>query len=223
MQIWAFILIVYFLGAFVVRDDFKDLILGNEGAVWAAIAGFAVIIGALASSLHTYLVRVAARRHHYGYGLVALSCIGALEFFNAHPAPLASAPANAALASTAAEVELNRAWDGHYRAIAEINGSDVGLLVDTGASLVLLRQDDAARAGLDVADLNYAIPLTTANGKSLIAEVTLEEMRIGDILLKNIRAGVAQKGALHSSLLGMSFLEHLKETVIQKDRMVLRN
>lgn len=222
MQIWAFILVAYFAGVFLVRKDFADLILTHEGAIWAVIAGATVIIGALANVLHTYLTRLSEKRHHYGYGLVALACIGSLEFINSNISTSESIPHSASLASTAVEVDINRAWDGHFRAIAKINSVDVGMMVDTGASLVLLRQDDAVRAGLPVADLDYSVPLTTANGKSMIADVQIDELRVGDIILRDVRAGVAQDGALHSSLLGMSFLENISETVIQKDRMTLR-
>ncbi len=103
-----------------------------------------------------------------------------------------------------------------------MNGSDVGLMVDTGASLVLLRHDDALRIGIPLDELDYSTPLTTATGKSYVAKFHIADLTIGDVTLHNVKAAVAQEGALHSSLLGMSFLEKLDETVIQKDRMILR-
>ncbi|WP_118134854.1 TIGR02281 family clan AA aspartic protease [Oceanicella sp. SM1341] len=136
--------------------------------------------------------------------------------FAAAPAP------TAALAASAGEVELVRAWDGHFRAIAEVEGRSVALLVDTGASLVLLRHDDAERIGLDMSGLQYTIPVTTANGRSYVAPVVLSSVRIGDVELREVRGAVAEEGKLQSSLLGMSFLEGLYETTIRGNRILIR-
>lgn len=67
------------------------------------------------------------------------------------------------------EVMLMRAWDGHFRAVADVNDVPVGLLIDTGASIVLLRYDDARRIGLRDYELEYTMAVTTANGRSFVA------------------------------------------------------
>ncbi|MBB5515259.1 aspartyl protease family protein [Rubricella aquisinus] len=121
------------------------------------------------------------------------------------------------------EVMLMRAWDGHFRAVAEVNGTPVGLLIDTGASRVLLRYDDARRIGLTDADLNYTLPVTTASGRAFVAPVTFDRIEIGGIIVRDVQGAVAQPDQLHSSLLGMSYIEHLTEAVIRKDRLILRN
>ncbi|MEL6680469.1 MAG: TIGR02281 family clan AA aspartic protease [Pseudomonadota bacterium] len=121
------------------------------------------------------------------------------------------------------EVTLSRAWDGHYRAVAQIENGPVGLLVDTGASLVLLRYDDAERIGLDLNTLNFTVPVTTASGRSFVAPIEFERIKIGGIEVHGIKGAVAQPDQLHTSLLGMSFLESLYETTIRRDRMILRN
>ncbi|QDL93114.1 TIGR02281 family clan AA aspartic protease [Paroceanicella profunda] len=138
------------------------------------------------------------------------------RLFAAAPAP------TAALAASTGEVELVRAWDGHFRAIAEVNDRSVALLIDTGASLVLLRHDDAERIGLNMRGLDYSIPVTTANGRSYVAPVVLASVRIGDVELRDVRGAVAEEGKLQSSLLGMSFLEGLFETTIRGNRILLR-
>lgn len=120
------------------------------------------------------------------------------------------------------ETTLLRAWDGHYRATAEVDGRPVELLFDTGASLVILRNQDAARIGINTQALAYEIPVTTANGRSHVARVTLEKIRIGEVVVENVRAAVAEPGRLHASLLGMSFIEALRETVIRGNQVILR-
>lgn len=128
----------------------------------------------------------------------------------------------AAIATAPMEATLNRAWDGHFRTIARIDDADVGVLVDTGASLILLRYEDAIRAGVDPDTLEFDIPLTTASGRSYIAAFQFSQVRIGGVVVYNVRGGVAKPGTLPTSLLGMSFIEQLSEAVIRKDAMILR-
>lgn len=127
-----------------------------------------------------------------------------------------------AMTRTGGEAELRRAWDGHYRADARVNGVDMRLLVDTGASMVLLPYEEVKRLGVDRDELQYTLPVMTANGRSSVAPIRIGSITIGDIEVTNVSAAVAQPGALRIGLLGMSFLDQLSETVFQGDRLVLR-
>lgn len=224
MQIWALILIIYFLGAFLLRDDFSMLFAESGGAWWMALIAVGLIITAFAGPIRNLLGAMSEDRHRALFALMALFCIGGVEYINSEVAVKNEQARieTAALAVVSQEATLNRSWDGHFRAIAQVNGRDVGLMVDTGASLVLLRHDDAMRIGIPLDQLSYDTPLTTANGKSYVAKFFIADLTIGDVTLHNVKAAVAQEGALHSSLLGMSFLEKLDETVIQRSRMILR-
>lgn len=222
MQFWAVILILYLVGAFALRDDFGQLFLQADGAWWAALLVVGLIVIAFSTAIKNLFSFLTEERNTTLFALAALFCIGGIEYVNsAQSRP--PAPETAALALTSTETILNRSWDGHFRAITQINGTDIGLLIDTGASLVLLRHDDALRIGLPLTELDYSTPLTTANGKSYVAPIILETLRIGDVVATNVKAAVAREGALHSSLLGMSFLEKIDETVIQRNRMILRH
>ncbi|MEM7522276.1 MAG: TIGR02281 family clan AA aspartic protease [Pseudomonadota bacterium] len=128
-----------------------------------------------------------------------------------------------AIARQEGVVELRKAWDGHFRAVTKVNGGNVGMLVDTGASIVLLSYEDAEAAGLDPASLSFHQPVTTANGKAFVAPITLETVSVGAVGLAGVKAAVAEKGKLHSSLLGMSFLGRLQETSFRRDVLILRN
>lgn len=121
------------------------------------------------------------------------------------------------------EVELTKAWDGHFRAVTRVNGGNVAMLVDTGASLVLLSYEDAAAVGLRPETLAFTQPVTTANGRAFVAPVMLAEVAVGGVGLSGVRAAVAEEGKLATSLLGMSFLGRLAETSFRKDRLILRN
>lgn len=127
-----------------------------------------------------------------------------------------------ALSTTQGEAQFRRAWDGHYRVETSINGQRQSMLIDTGASMVLLPFEEAERLGLKPDDLDFTMPVNTANGKSTVAPVTLETVRIGSIEVRNVRAAVAHPGRLKMGLLGMSFLDKLTETSFRGDRLYLR-
>lgn len=120
------------------------------------------------------------------------------------------------------EAELRRGWDGHYRADAAINGVSLKLMIDTGASMVLIPYEDAAAIGIDPEALDYSVPVTTANGRSAVAPVRLSSIKIGPIAVFDVPAAVARPGRLKGGLLGMSFLDRLDETSFRKDRLILR-
>lgn len=224
MKIWAIILISYLVGAFLVREDFHQLFLQPGGAWWAALLALGLIVTAFLGTLKKLIGLLSEDRHRMLYAALALLCIGGIEYLNTEKTILTNARTSeiAAMAIIHDEVTINRSWDGHFRAITQINGADVGLMVDTGASLVLLRHDDAVRIGLPMNELDFSTPLTTASGRSYVASVVIESLSIGNVTVYDVRAAVAQHGALHSSLLGMSFLENLRETVIRKNKMILR-
>jgi len=127
-----------------------------------------------------------------------------------------------ALSRSSGEVELRRAWDGHYRAIAEINGVEIRMMVDTGASMVLLPYEAMDDLGIDADRLVFSVPVTTANGRSSVAPLKLDEIRVGTIRVENVLAAVSQPGRLESALLGMSFLERLTETTFRGNKLILR-
>lgn len=120
------------------------------------------------------------------------------------------------------EVVLRAGADGHFYANVTINGVDMRLLVDTGATSVALAAADARRVGFDPDTLDYLMPVTTANGPAFAAMVTLDEIRLGSIAFGPVGAAVMPPGALERSLLGMSFLQRLSGFEIAGDRLILR-
>lgn len=107
-------------------------------------------------------------------------------------------------------VALPRGSDGHFRANAEINGRHVETLVDTGATLVAMSYEDAAAIGISVGSADYRYVSNTANGQARFARVTLDEVRIGSVVVRNVPAAVSEPGKLGTTLLGMSFLGQLR-------------
>jgi aspartyl protease family protein len=119
------------------------------------------------------------------------------------------------------EVIVNRRLSGEFAIAGRVNGARVTFLFDTGASAVVLTAADARRAGVDAGRLAFDAPVTTANGPAMAAEVRLDQIAVGPIVMRNVAALVARPGALDESLLGMSFLERLKSYSVERDRLIL--
>jgi aspartyl protease family protein len=118
-------------------------------------------------------------------------------------------------------VEVARAFNGDFEVTAEINGARVGMVLDTGASSVVLTRDDAKAAGLPLEVLVYSANIDTANGRTRAAPVTLNRIAIGGLVERSVAALVAQPGQLKTSLLGMSFLNRLQSWEVRGDRLLL--
>ncbi|SOC93918.1 aspartyl protease family protein [Rhizobium sp. AN5] len=135
-------------------------------------------------------------------------------------------PGRAVVVTTAGgeqEIILHKSMSGHFEANVSIEGKPIHMLVDTGASSVVLANADAAAIGIDTTKLRYTVPVMTANGRTAAAPVTLSEIGIGPITRSNIPALVAQDGQLGQSLLGMSFLSTLGSMQMQTDELRLRD
>jgi aspartyl protease family protein len=142
-------------------------------------------------------------------------------------APRAAAATARAASGTAKALErpsLAVAADfrGHYMVHPTIDNYRIRMMVDTGATLVALTAADAKALGLQPRPADYKVGLNTANGVVKAARVLLREIRLGDILVRNVEAVVLPAGALSMSLLGTSFLGKLRGYEVQTGRMVLR-
>lgn len=117
-----------------------------------------------------------------------------------------AAPAAAVATGTPAQVV--RAADGHYWAEAEVDGKAVRLMVDTGASVVVLTPDDARRLGVRLAPDAFTGRVQTASGVVEAAPVVLASVAVAGARVADVPALVVAEGLPHS-LLGMSYLGRL--------------
>ncbi len=120
-------------------------------------------------------------------------------------------------------VRVRRRPDGHFMARVEVNGSPVSMLVDTGASTVVLRPADAERAGIEIKNLNFSVPVQTANGTTFAAPVRLRSITIGGIEVRDVETLVSKPGNLKESLLGMTFLKRLRSYEFAGEFLTLRS
>lgn len=156
------------------------------------------------------------------WGAVALGGLALFYFFNDLRAALGPGGADgtvsagrdelvqAARSGFAGEVRLKADAQGHFVFSAAVNDRPARFMADTGATLVVLTYEDAARLGLSPHSLDFSGLAQTAKGVSRVAPVTLDRVRVEDITLRRIPAVVAEKGALSTNLLGMSFLGRLR-------------
>jgi aspartyl protease family protein len=119
-------------------------------------------------------------------------------------------------------VRIKRDWTGHFVANARIKDKAVDMIVDTGASTIVLRNEDAKKLGVNMRSLHYTVPVQTANGSSYAARVQLDSVFIGKVGLRGVEALIAKPGSLHQSLLGMSFLSRLRSYEFAGEYLELR-
>lgn len=109
---------------------------------------------------------------------------------------------------------------GHVVIDAVVNGAEMRMLVDTGATLVALTPRDAVAAGINLDALEWSERVATAAGPARAAPVRLREIRLGQLSLYNVRAEVLER--LGISLLGMSFLDRLRSYEMRGGKLILR-
>ena len=119
-------------------------------------------------------------------------------------------------------VEVARGQTGNFVVVTQVNGARTSMILDTGASSVVLTHDAAKAAGLPLEVLSYSVTVDTANGRTRAAPVTLQTIGVGNIVERDVSALIAQPGQLRQSLLGMSFLNRLEGWEVRGDRLVLR-
>jgi aspartyl protease family protein len=146
------------------------------------------------------------------------------------PSPALVAPAPAAPAAVAAaesaptyrSASIAADAGGQYRARALIEGQDVDVMIDTGATVVALTSETAARLGVALDPSRPRWKMNTANGVALANPVTLRSVSLGAIYMDDVLAVVMPPGASSVNLLGASFLKRLVSVEQRDGLLVLR-
>jgi aspartyl protease family protein len=119
-------------------------------------------------------------------------------------------------------VEIARGRGGGFAVDTQVNGARISMVLDTGASAVVLTHEAAKAAGLPIEILSYSVIVDTANGRTRAAPITLDRIAVGGIAERAVPALVARPGQLRLSLLGMTFLDRLDGWEVRGDKLVLR-
>ena len=126
----------------------------------------------------------------------------------AKPAPAPSQSSSAGYRT----VTLRSDGRGHFQVEARVEGRSIDFLVDTGASMIALRESTAARLGIHPRVSDYNVKTHTANGVGKAARVQLNSVEVNGIMVRDVEAFVVPDEALSTNLLGMSFLSRVKWT-----------
>jgi aspartyl protease family protein len=125
-------------------------------------------------------------------------------------------------ASPSSIVQVPRGQGGEFAIQAKINGVPTPMVIDTGATSVVLTYDTAKAIGLPLELLEYNVDLETAGGHTKAARLTLDRLAIGKLVERSVPALVVPRGQMKINLLGMSFLDRLESWEVRGERLVLR-
>jgi len=119
-------------------------------------------------------------------------------------------------------VQIPRGSNGEFAVQARINGVVAPMVVDTGATSVVLTYETAKAIGLPLELLTYDVDVQTAGGHTKAARLWLDRMAIGKLLEHSVPALVVPRGQMTTNLLGMSFLDRLESLEVRADQLLLR-
>jgi aspartyl protease family protein len=125
------------------------------------------------------------------------------------------------VAPPARAVEIARGQGGEFALHARINGINAPMVIDTGATSVVLTYETAKAAGLPLELLEYDVDVETAGGHTKAARLTLDRLAIGKLVERSVPALVVPHGQMKTNLLGMSFLDRLESWEVRPDRLML--
>ena len=123
--------------------------------------------------------------------------------------------------SPAPAVQVQRGQGGEYALRAKINGVAAPMVIDTGATSVVLTWETAKAIGLPLEMLDYNVDVETAGGHTKAARLTLDRLAVGPLVEKSVPALVVPRGQMKTNLLGMSFLDRLESWGVRADTLML--
>lgn len=118
------------------------------------------------------------------------------------------------------EVRIRMSPDGHFRAKVSINGVERRMLVDTGATLTAISEGTAAAAGLSPKTGLVPVILNTANGMIQAQTATVGELRLGNIVARDIKVVVSPAFG-NMDVIGMNLLSKLKTWRVEERSLIL--
>ena len=118
------------------------------------------------------------------------------------------------------ETRIRMSADGHFWAKVSIDGVNRRMLVDSGATLTALSTATATVASLDVRDSLIPIVLNTANGRIQARSATVRDLKLGDIVARDLPVVVSPAFG-DTDVLGMNFLSKLKSWRVEGNTLIL--
>ncbi|KQR83938.1 hypothetical protein ASG07_04770 [Sphingomonas sp. Leaf343] len=119
------------------------------------------------------------------------------------------------------ETRIGMAEDGHFHAVASINGVRAPMLVDSGATTIALSVATAKAAGLDLNERAFPVMIDTANGRVVARRVTIKSLKVGSVTVSDIAAVVSEAFG-DQDIIGMNFLSRLVSWRVEGRTLILQ-
>jgi|SRR5215213_3791860 len=117
-------------------------------------------------------------------------------------------------------VRVRMSPDGHFWVLASLNGTKRRMLIDSGATVTALSSATAREAGVKTGTGITPVILRTANGAAPAQTGAIEELRVGNIVARNLRV-VSAPGLGDLDVLGMNFLSKLESWRVEGRTLIL--
>jgi aspartyl protease family protein len=118
------------------------------------------------------------------------------------------------------ELHVRMSPDGHFWVVASINGVKRRMLIDSGATVTAISEQTAREANVDTGSGLAPVVLRTANGAAPAQTGKVDEVRVGNIVARNLRI-VTSPGLGSLDVLGMNFLSKLQSWRVEGRTLVL--
>ena len=163
------------------------------------------------------------RLYIIAFAAVALMCLAAVFVVpgGASEIPVVKSGGKVPAKAESDALLLRRDRSGQFHLEASVNGSPVPFLVDTGADILALTEDEAAELNLGLSPSDFEPVMRTASGVGYGAPVKLDEVEVAGVTLHDVDAVVVR--GLSVNLLGQSVLRQLGGVELKGDTMVIRS
>ncbi|MEO6092995.1 MAG: TIGR02281 family clan AA aspartic protease [Novosphingobium sp.] len=121
---------------------------------------------------------------------------------------------------TGGETRVAMNSDGHFWLKASVNGTVRRFLVDTGATITAVSPATAEAAGMAPQRLRQSVILRTANGTVSAPLATIDELRFGNVVARDLDAVIAP-GLGNANVIGMNLLSRLASWRVEGRTLIL--
>jgi len=118
------------------------------------------------------------------------------------------------------ELRVRMSSDGHFWVVASINGVKRRMLIDSGATVTAISEQTAREARINAGSGLAPVVLRTANGTAAAQTGKVDELRVGNIVARNLRI-VTSPGLGGLDVIGMNFLSKLQSWRVEDGTLIL--
>ncbi|MCB2072905.1 MAG: TIGR02281 family clan AA aspartic protease [Novosphingobium sp.] len=118
------------------------------------------------------------------------------------------------------ETRIPISGNGHFWLQAQVNGEPRHFLIDTGATLTAISEETAVAARVPQKSVRQTMNMRTANGTIRAELVTIDELRFGNIVARDLDAVIAP-GLEDTNVIGMNLLSRLASWRVEGQTLIL--